>query len=677
MADINNAETTTEETGRLKTFKRNKYFYGKLMTVRDFETEQSYGIEKDRLLNRLTLGVGLVCGLEVSEPKLVDGKLRINLSPGVALDCCGREIVVEGGTYEASGSPAEGTNYVYLKYKECLNERVPALSNPSACEEVCCYSRITETFELFLRTPVRRAGFFGIDTYAGRATLYWVLGQVLAKGFEVVETRFYTPTTTEFISDLTALKAQGVDVICAVGTSQNGRQIKRCLEELGFNGEFEFTEAATLTSLSPELGVHYYERCLTTCPTCTDPQVFLCAISMHASVVTVDTEITRKCRSVIYNNPMLFHLLKAHLTDLNNPHKVTALQTEALKSVDGVPNPGGNVDLVQTNAITIAPDIPNKKITIGESHSSRADNPHHVTATQTGALKSIDEVGSPGGNVDLVKKNAITIEPDITNKKIAIGESHSVRKDNPHGVTAQQVGAAAWATTDEHFLTIPVAPLELLNVSNFQLISQSSIPIEHGLVSGLPPTVMIGLVGTNGIVMEDDLISMEPKLRLEILKGAGFKYQPLVSLRALVSVNKTFNMVVTYAAPGQALPTGRTAAMPVAWESMQITIRWWAIPAQQIFHFPPWTNYVMANVEPASLSAIAAELKIPEARVSNVVDNMMKTISAQESGITLADLAKSINIKEKTITPVIDTLVQSGKIKFTGKAADRKFMLGK
>jgi hypothetical protein len=622
MADGNGSETTTEETGKLKSFERNKYFYGKLMTVRDFETEQRYGIEKDHLLNRLIHGVGLVCGLEVSEPKLVDGKLQINISPGVALDCCGREIVVENnGTYEVTGSPAEGTNYVYLKYKECLKESIPAMSNPSACEEVCCYNRIKETFELFLRTPAGRTGFFSVDTSAGRASLYLALGRALAKGFEIVDTIFYPDTATDFVPQLTKLIAQQVSTISVVGLKAHETQIRKCLAELGFKGQVEFAEAVTLPSLSPESAEYYYERCLTTCPTCADPQVFLCAIVRRAGDVTEDKEITRKSRSLVYSNPMLYYLLEAHLANRNNPHQVTVSQVGALKSVDGVENPGGNVDLVQTNAITIAPDIQNKKITIGESHSGR--------------------------------------------------------KDNPHGVTAQQVGAAAWATTDEYFLTIPVAPLELLNVSNFQLISQSSIPIEHGLASGLPPTVMIGLVGTNGIVIEDDLISMESKLRLEILKGAGFKYQPLVSLRALVSVNKTFNILVTYAAPGQALPTGRTAAMPAAWESIQITIRWWAIPAQQILHFPPWTNYVMANLEPASLSAIAAELKIPEAGVSNVVDNMMKTISAQKSGITLADLAKSINIKEKTITPVIDTLVQSKKIEFTGKAADRKFMLGK
>jgi hypothetical protein len=55
-------------------------------------------------------------------------------------------------------------------------------------------------------------------------------------------------------------------------------------------------------------------------------------------------------------------------------------------TVDGVSNPGGNIDLVQTNTITLVPDNATKRITIGESHSARADNPHGTTAAQIGAL---------------------------------------------------------------------------------------------------------------------------------------------------------------------------------------------------------------------------------------------------------------------------------------------------
>ena len=45
--------------------RRNKYFYGKRMDVQHFQMEQDYGKLKQWLLNRLTLGKGVLCGLKV------------------------------------------------------------------------------------------------------------------------------------------------------------------------------------------------------------------------------------------------------------------------------------------------------------------------------------------------------------------------------------------------------------------------------------------------------------------------------------------------------------------------------------------------------------------------------------------------------------------------------------
>jgi hypothetical protein len=53
-----------------------------------------------------------------------------------------------------------------------------------------------------------------------------------------------------------------------------------------------------------------------------------------------------------------------------------------IASIDGVNNPGGNVDLIAANAVTLTPNNTNKTITIGESHSARTDNPHATTAAQ-------------------------------------------------------------------------------------------------------------------------------------------------------------------------------------------------------------------------------------------------------------------------------------------------------
>ena len=60
-------ETKVEETRcSLQTFERNRYFYRKFMTVRDFVQEQEYFNSKRWMINRLLFGSGIVCGLEVN-----------------------------------------------------------------------------------------------------------------------------------------------------------------------------------------------------------------------------------------------------------------------------------------------------------------------------------------------------------------------------------------------------------------------------------------------------------------------------------------------------------------------------------------------------------------------------------------------------------------------------------
>ncbi|MGB2805396.1 MAG: tail fiber domain-containing protein [Candidatus Zixiibacteriota bacterium] len=111
-----------------------------------------------------------------------------------------------------------------------------------------------------------------------------------------------------------------------------------------------------------------------------------------------------------------------------------------LLSVDGVSNPGGDVDLIQSDAIAIIPNDGANTITIGETHSARTDNPHMTTAAQVGAPVSVDGVQNDGGNIDLIPQNAITITPNDGANTIAFGENHSTRTDNPHMVTATQTG---------------------------------------------------------------------------------------------------------------------------------------------------------------------------------------------------------------------------------------------
>ena len=70
---------------------RNRYFYGKLLTVRDFEIEQRYNRSKTQLFNRLRFGAGVVCGLGVA----ASDDTTLLIESGMALDYQGRMIMLE------------------------------------------------------------------------------------------------------------------------------------------------------------------------------------------------------------------------------------------------------------------------------------------------------------------------------------------------------------------------------------------------------------------------------------------------------------------------------------------------------------------------------------------------------------------------------------------------------
>ncbi|MCR4780964.1 MAG: hypothetical protein K5876_07710 [Ruminiclostridium sp.] len=109
---------------QLYPFERNKYFYGKLLSVEDFNFEQKYMNDKRRLVNRLVHGIGVVCGLNVVR---VDD-VTISVESGLAFDTTGREIVVDmpvtkklsmlNGYDTALSSGSNAYVYLCLEYSE-------------------------------------------------------------------------------------------------------------------------------------------------------------------------------------------------------------------------------------------------------------------------------------------------------------------------------------------------------------------------------------------------------------------------------------------------------------------------------------------------------------------------------------------------------------------------------
>jgi len=140
-------------------FERLNYYFGKMMTVRDFKDEQKYFNEKRWILNRLGLGWGVLCGLKVKpHPTQQD---KVILEPGFALDKYGKEIMVcqeqvidltkdiEGEKYESP--PESPCLYIYIQHYEC-----PVEPNPIPVDECgeykseCEYNRTRESFKIIV-----------------------------------------------------------------------------------------------------------------------------------------------------------------------------------------------------------------------------------------------------------------------------------------------------------------------------------------------------------------------------------------------------------------------------------------------------------------------------------------------------------------------------------------------
>ena len=138
------------ENCKLRAYQRNNYYYGKLMTVRDFELEQQYLNDKRWLVNRLMFGSGTVCGLRVESQGM-----NVIIRSGLAIDRCGREIVVPEDVSlilsETDKPSLQNKKAIYIKYNECPKERVRA-QTASTCEEVCANNRTEESYTYEIET---------------------------------------------------------------------------------------------------------------------------------------------------------------------------------------------------------------------------------------------------------------------------------------------------------------------------------------------------------------------------------------------------------------------------------------------------------------------------------------------------------------------------------------------
>ncbi|MBO4395704.1 MAG: hypothetical protein J5819_05100 [Eubacterium sp.] len=139
-------------------FERNRYFYGKLLSVDDFELEQKYMNDKRRMINRFLFGSGVVSGLFVVG---VDEQ-TISVETGFALDSWGREVVVDEPVlkklsliegYEHCRKADADVVYLCIEYDEKETDQVHNIAGQITANNVAgdtSFSRIREGYRLYL-----------------------------------------------------------------------------------------------------------------------------------------------------------------------------------------------------------------------------------------------------------------------------------------------------------------------------------------------------------------------------------------------------------------------------------------------------------------------------------------------------------------------------------------------
>lgn len=172
------------KNSKLFPFERNKYYYGKLLSVNDFEMEQKYTNDKRRLINRLLYGSGIAAGMYV----LAVDDFSISVERGLALDYSGREIVIDNPVikklsliegYDVIARNQQSMSYLYLclEYAEEDVEPVYNVAGKNTAVSDAEYNKIRENYRLFLtdREP-ENDHLAPRDLYTDTQTVYWGSG---------------------------------------------------------------------------------------------------------------------------------------------------------------------------------------------------------------------------------------------------------------------------------------------------------------------------------------------------------------------------------------------------------------------------------------------------------------------------------------------------------------------
>jgi hypothetical protein len=228
---------------------RLRYFHGMLLDVYHFELEQNYFNAKRMLSNRLITGPGVVCGLDV---ELSDDNRRVRVLPGLAIDRCGREIIVPReseyvelpplppyDSYETGGGGGldygkqrqdrakhmerpEHRHYcddeyahIVLCYHECPGDPTPVMAGDCETTTMCASGSVREKYELKVRegnAPERRVDF--PDVIEGRRISYAAIVDYVTRGCRAMPEDCCLPLANVLLRDVGDGWEPEIDLTC-------------------------------------------------------------------------------------------------------------------------------------------------------------------------------------------------------------------------------------------------------------------------------------------------------------------------------------------------------------------------------------------------------------------------------------------------------------------------------
>lgn len=249
---------------------RNNYFTGKLLVERDFTDEQHYFMGKERRHNQRLHGWGAVCGLKVlphPTPGCADRFVLID--PGMAIDCCGREILVSRqecfdfetrylANWQTQNGPASQPDtkpvdiQICVSYRECATEDVPALFDDCSTDASSRPNRILESygFDVLVKAPNAAGESAGVK-------LAWTNTLNFADAVRVVRhedtDRLYILTSSAAAAVLYALDAATGSIVMPPQTFANEAGLDLAVSPAG---DFVYVVLQPATAQSaPEISV--------------------------------------------------------------------------------------------------------------------------------------------------------------------------------------------------------------------------------------------------------------------------------------------------------------------------------------------------------------------------------------------------------------------------------------